>query len=79
MPIMVLMGQVPWQELLYFLLIALGLGILFIVHTDLQQVINAYSLLGDLRSELDAKDPDTLTYVEGKVLAFHRDATYIKL
>jgi hypothetical protein len=81
LPVLLLLGQisVTWQDLLFSLLTALGIGILFIVHTEMQEVIDAYSVLDDIRSELDAKNCDTLTIAERNVLTFYRHGTILRL
>jgi hypothetical protein len=80
LPIMVLTGQVSWGDclslLVALLVIAFGIAIPFIASIDLQQVIDAYSVLDDLRSEIAAKDRDTLTDAERKVLQFYHHGTY---
>jgi hypothetical protein len=45
----------------------------------LQQVIDAYYVLDNLRTELDARDPDTLINAERKVLAFYRYGTILRV
>lgn len=73
-PILLLTGQISatWQDFLGFLLIPLGIGILFIVYRDMEHVIDIYRFVDHIRSELEAKDPDSLTMAEHNLLAFYR-------
>jgi hypothetical protein len=79
-PVLLLLGQmsVTWQDLLFFLLAALSIGILFIVHTAMQEVIDVYRLLDNIHSDLEAKDRDTLTVAEHNLLAFYRYGTILR-
>ena len=58
---------------------SLGIGILYPAYTNLRQLIDAYYLLDNLRTELDARDPDTPTNAERKVLAFYRYGTILRV
>ena len=76
---LLLLGQihVTWMD--FWAISGDAAGHRYSAYIDLQQVIDAYYVLDNLRTELDARDPDTLTNAERKVLAFYRYGTTLRV